>query len=66
MTRPWIEPRAPGPLANTLLIRPMNGKKIKTIQSPYAKHKLYFFYSRLALLDIATTANYATGRQLID
>ena len=23
MTRPGIEPRSPGPLANTLLIRPM-------------------------------------------
>ena len=24
MTQPGIEPRSPGPLANTLLIRPMN------------------------------------------
>ena len=24
MTRPWIEPRFPGPLANTLLTRSMN------------------------------------------
>ena len=25
MTRPWIEPRSPGPLANTLTIMPMSG-----------------------------------------
>ena len=28
MTRPGIEPRSPGPLANTLLIRPMARKLI--------------------------------------
>ena len=27
MTRPGIEPRSPGPLANTLTARPMSGKK---------------------------------------
>ena len=26
MTRPGIEPRSPGPLANTLTARPMSGK----------------------------------------
>ena len=28
MTRPGIEPRSPGPLANTLTTRPMSGKHI--------------------------------------
>ena len=32
MTRPGIEPRSPGPLANTLTPRPMSGKvKLATI-----------------------------------
>ena len=31
MTRPGIEPRSPGPLANTLTARPMSGTKIDVV-----------------------------------
>ena len=40
MTRPGIEPRSPGPLANTLTPRPMSGKK-KYI---YIYIYIYFFF----------------------
>ena len=31
MTRPGIEPRSPGPLANTLTAKPMSGHKMEYI-----------------------------------
>ena len=33
MTRPGIEPRSPGPLANTLTARPMSGSVLRTVKS---------------------------------
>ena len=36
MTRPGIEPRSPGPLANTLLIRPISRPARTYIQQLYA------------------------------
>ena len=31
MTRPGIEPRSPGPLANTLTPRPMSGRNVSEV-----------------------------------
>ena len=39
MTRPGIEPRSPGPLANTLTPRPMSGKR--HIQKDYIYIYIY-------------------------
>ena len=43
MTRPGIEPRSPGPMANTLTARPMSG--IKYLKSLSVNEKNFRFLS---------------------
>ena len=40
MTRPGIEPRSPGPLANTLTPRPMSGIKARIIRTNHIKARI--------------------------
>ena len=49
MTRPGIEPRSPGPLANTLTPRPMSGIKSGTLLYIYIYIYRYMYKMNLAI-----------------
>ena len=55
MTRPGIEPRSPGPLANTLTARPMSGTnelKLSSILTIYSKQNIYKQYKVLPVYQV--------------
>ena len=45
MSRPKIEPRSPGPLANTLLIRLMVAAKVAYFDKKFSRLLVYFLFN---------------------